>query len=214
MKAFGPDQLLDCYRTGVFPMARDRDDPRIFLVDPEERAHLPLDGFHLPRRLARTVRNSPWPVTVDRDFAAVLEACAAPAPGRETTWINDGIVSLYAQLHEMGHAHSIEVRDETGSLVGGLYGVSLGGAFFGESMFSTARDASKIALVHLVARLRAGGYALLDVQFMTEHLRQFGVVESPRARYLKMLNAALVGTGDIHAAGDPLTGARAVELAV
>ena len=213
MKPFGPLQLLDCYRSGVFPMARDRDDPRLFMVDPDERAIIPLDGFHLPRRLARTVRNTPWIVECNRDFRSVVEACAAPAPGREDTWINAGIVELYSQLSEMNHAHSVEVRDQAGALVGGVYGVSIGAAFFGESMFSRARDASKIALVHLVARLRAGGYRLLDAQFITEHLRQFGTVEIPRAEYLSRLAAALAASADFQSRKTSFAGSEASSLA-
>ncbi len=213
MRPFGPEQLLDCYRGGVFPMARSRDDPNVFLVDPDERAIIPLSAFHISRRLARTVRNSPWRVETDRDFRGVVEACAAPARGRETTWINDGILDLYSQLHDMRHAHSVEVRAADGALIGGVYGVSLGAAFFGESMFSRARDASKIALVHLVARLRAGGYRLLDVQFMTEHLRQFGTLEMSRTEYLARLQRALIKTADFAAAGPSLTGAQAASMA-
>lgn len=210
MKAFGPRQLLDCYRSGVFPMARDRHDPRLFLVDPEDRAVIPLDAFHIPRRLARTVRATAWRVACDGDFRGVVEACAAPAPGRENTWINDSILELYSDLFATGHAHSVEVRDGTDALVGGVYGVSIGAAFFGESMFSRARDASKIALVHLVARLRAGKYRLLDVQFMTEHLRQFGTVEVPRAEYLRRLADALAVDANFPAG--PLSGADAVAI--
>ncbi len=211
MKAFGPHELLDCYRRGVFPMARDRDDPTLYLIDPDERAVIPLDGFHLSRRLARTVRNTGFTVETDRDFRGVVEACAAPAPGRESTWINDGILELYSQLHKIGHAHSVEVRDKD-RLVGGVYGVSIGGAFFGESMFSTATDASKIALVHLVARLRAAGYRLLDVQFMTDHLRQFGTVEIPRADYQALLGHALTADAAFGPAGPAVSGEEAVEL--
>ena len=186
---FGPDELLECYATGVFPMGEGRDDPRVFLVEPERRGVIPLDGFRIPGRLARTVRSEAFEIRVDTAFAAVVDACAASAPGREDSWINGPIRRLYAELNARGHAHSVECwRDER--LVGGLYGVTLGGAFFGESMFSRERDASKVALVHLVARLKRGGWRLLDAQFLTAHLSQFGAVETPQAAYLRALKAA------------------------
>lgn len=186
---FGPDELLECYATGVFPMGEGRDDPRVFLVEPERRGVIPLDGFRIPGRLARTVRSEAFEVRVDTAFAAVLDACAASAPGREDSWINAPIRRLYVELNARGHAHSVECwRGER--LVGGLYGVTLGGAFFGESMFSRERDASKVALVHLVARLKRGGWRLLDAQFLTAHLSQFGAVETPQAAYLRALKAA------------------------
>lgn len=187
---FGPAELLDCYRRGVFPMAEAREDRRLFLIDPEKRGVLPLDGFHVPHRLARTIRSERYVVAVDQDFSAVLRACAAAFPGREDTWINDPIIGLYERLHQMGFAHSIECRRD-GDLVGGLYGVSLGATFFGESMFSRARDASKVALVYLVARLIAGGYTLLDSQFWTPHLGQFGAIEMDRAEFKRRLDDAL-----------------------
>ena len=166
-----PEIVLQAYAHGLFPMAEDRDDPELFWVDPEQRGILPLDDFHVPRRLARTVRTDRYRVTSDRCFGAVIEACAAQTRDRPRTWINAEIRRLYSALHQAGHVHSLETWDGH-DLVGGLYGVSLGGAFFGETMFSRARDASKVALVHLVARLRAGGFRLLDAQFTTEH--QFG----------------------------------------
>ncbi|MNY16812.1 Leucyl/phenylalanyl-tRNA--protein transferase [compost metagenome] len=210
---FGPEALLACYARGVFPMAEARDDPRVFLVEPDQRGVVPLDRFHIPTRLRRTVRGEPFQVRVDTAFAAVLDACAAPMPGREDTWINDPIRRLYLELHARGHAHSIECwQDEV--LVGGLYGVTLGGAFFGESMFSRARDASKVALVHLVARLRQGGWGLLDAQFLTEHLSQFGAVETPQAAYLRLLKPALRLTPDKSALTVLLTGAEAVTYAL
>lgn len=202
MRGFGPDDLLDCYRRGVFPMAEDRDDPRLFVIDPDARAILPLEHFHVPRRLKKTVRNTAYRVTCDHAFGEVMEACAEPAPGRENTWINDWILDLYAALHKRGHAHSIEVMDDD-RLIGGLYGVSLGGAFFGESMFSRATDVSKIALVHLVARLRLGRFRLLDAQFMTEHLRQFGAEEVTRAEFQNRLRAALKAETDFYASSSP-----------
>jgi len=210
---FGPEELLACYARGVFPMAEARDDPRVFLVEPDQRGVIPLNRFYIPTRLRRTVRGEPFQVRVDTAFDAVLSACAASAAGREDTWINDPIRSLYLQLHLRGHAHSIECwQDEV--LVGGLYGVTLGGAFFGESMFSRARDASKVALVHLVARLRKGGWGLLDAQFLTEHLSQFGAVETPQTTYLRLLKPALRLTPDKSALSAPLTGAEAVAYAL
>lgn len=193
-------------------MADSRADPRIFLLDPDERGVLPLDRFHIPKRLRRTVKSDLYAVTCDQDFPGVVEACADPAPGREDTWINDRIVRLYTELHQRGHAHSLEVRDAEGALVGGLYGVVLGAAYFGESMFSRARDASKVALVHLVARLIAGNYRLLDAQFITEHLRQFGAEEIPRAAYHRRLRAACAALAHFDAAADPLSGADALAL--
>ncbi len=185
-----PDLLIRAYAAGVFPMAENADSTELLWFDPVMRGILPLDGFHLPKRLRRTVRAAPFEVSVDRDFRGVMRACAAPRPDRPNTWINGPILESYCQLHARGLAHSVECRQE-GRLVGGLYGVALGGAFFGESMFSTKTDASKVALVHLVARLRAGGYTLLDTQFVTEHLELFGVVEIPRAEYLARLRQAL-----------------------
>ncbi len=185
-----PDLLLRAYRAGLFPMAETRRGNRLYWLDPETRGVLPLDRFHMPRRLLRTALRGPYQVSVDTDFPAVIASCAAAAPGREDTWINRDIERLFGDLHLAGLAHSVECRQE-GVLVGGLYGVSLGAAFFGESMFSTARDASKVALVHLVARLRLGGYRLLDTQFVTSHLTQFGTEEVPREHYKTLLAAAV-----------------------
>ena len=185
-----PELLLRAYTAGLFPMAETRAADRLFWLDPERRGVLPLDGFHLPRRLLRTVLSGPYRVSVDTDFPAVIAACARPAPGREETWINPEIERLFIALHASGHAHSVECRQD-GALVGGLYGVAIGGAFFGESMFSRARDASKVALVHLVARLRRGGFSLLDTQFVTAHLTQFGAIEIPRDSYRERLREAL-----------------------
>jgi leucyl/phenylalanyl-tRNA--protein transferase len=185
-----PEMLLQAYRAGIFPMAERRDDPNLFWVSPDARGIFPLDRFHLPRRLARTVRSDRFTVKTDTAFADVMRACAAPAADRDESWINDEILSLYTALHGMGHAHSVESwRD--GELVGGLYGVKIGAAFFGESMFSRERDASKVALAHLVARLKVGGFRLLDAQFITSHLAQFGAIEIPRAAYLELLAFAL-----------------------
>jgi len=187
---FGAQELLDCYARGVFPMADAREDDRVFLIDPEKRGVLPLAGFHVSRRLARTIRAEPFEIRIDTAFSQVVELCAAATPGRTETWINRVIERLYGDLFELGHAHSVECWKD-GRLVGGLYGVSLAGAFFGESMFSRATDASKVALAHLVARLIADGFVLLDAQFMTEHLTQFGAEEIPRAEYRRRLGRAL-----------------------
>jgi leucyl/phenylalanyl-tRNA--protein transferase len=185
-----PEILLKAYMAGIFPMAESADDPELFWVDPERRGILPLDGFHIPRRLRRLVRQDRFAVHVDGDFAATIAGCADATDERPNTWINGEIVRLYTTLHEMGFAHSVECW-EADTLLGGLYGVAIGGAFFGESMFSRATDASKVALVHLVALMRQGGYRLLDMQFVTPHLLQFGAVEVPRAQYRRLLADAL-----------------------
>ncbi len=185
-----PEILLRAYAEGLFPMAERRGDPTLYWVSPEKRGVIPLDSFHVPHRLARTVRSGAFTVTANTVFRDVMQACAAPGPGREESWINDEILRLYCALHVSGHAHSIECW-KGGELVGGLYGVRLGAAFFGESMFSRARDASKVALVHLVDGLRRGGFVLLDSQFLTAHLARFGAVEIPREQYLMKLANAL-----------------------
>lgn len=200
MPAFGAEALLRCYARGVFPMADSREDDGVFLIDPERRGVIPLDAFHVPKRLARTVRGDPFEIRLNGAFHEVILACAASGPGRTETWINRPIEALYLDLHRLGHAHSVECWQD-GELVGGLYGVSLHGAFFGESMFSRRRDASKVALVHLVARLIAGGFRLLDAQFMTDHLGQFGTEEIPRVEYHRRLRRALAVEGDIYALG-------------
>jgi len=187
---FTADDLIDCYRRGVFPMADARHDERLFLVDPARRGVIPLDRFHVPRRLARTLRSGRFEVRIDSDFDAVIGACAAPRAARPETWINRTIQSLCCELFARGLAHSVEAWRE-GRLVGGLYGIALGGAFFGESMFSLERDASKVALIELVERLRAGGFRLLDAQLITDHLLSFGAVEISRAEYHHRLEAAL-----------------------
>lgn len=195
MRPFSADDLIACYHRGVFPMAESRDDEGVFLVDPEWRCLLPLDRFHVPRRLRRTLRGGRFQFSVDRDFAGVLDGCAAPGPGREDTWINPDIRALYLELNRRGVGHSVETRLD-GRLVGGLYGVAIGGAFFGESMFSTETDASKAALVHLAARLRYGGFRLLDAQFITPHLEQFGAQTLPRRIFHALLGAALDARGE------------------
>jgi leucyl/phenylalanyl-tRNA--protein transferase len=188
-----PELLLQAYRIGVFPMGERRDDPKLYWLDPRLRAVLPLDGFHLPKRLARTVQRGPFEVTADTAFTDTMRACAEPRPGHPESWINDPILALYGELFARGHAHSIECRRD-GELVGGLYGVSVGAAFFGESMFSRERDASKVALVHLVARLIKGSFRLLDCQFMTEHLRSFGAIEIQRDDFRALLADAVERT--------------------
>ncbi|NPU14568.1 leucyl/phenylalanyl-tRNA--protein transferase [Bradyrhizobium sp. 83002] len=187
-----PEVLLRAYACGIFPMAESADDPTLFWVEPELRGVIPLNGFRVASRLARTVRSDAFTVTVNQAFKAVMDGCAEPQPGREDTWINRRIRELYSGLYALGYCHSVECWQD-GELVGGLYGVSLGRAFFGESMFHRTRDASKVALVHLVARLIAGGFELLDTQYVTEHLKTFGAVEIPRRRYTVLLEKALQG---------------------
>jgi len=199
MSSFGPEDLLNCYRRGVFPMADSRDDPRVFLMDPDERGIIPLDKLHISRSLAKFIRKMDFTVTFDKAFATVISKCAEAAPDRENTWINSGIEYLYTRLHDQGNAHSVEVWDN-GDLVGGLYGVSIGGAFFGESMFSRQTNASKVALVKLVERLNAAGYALLDTQFLTDHLETMGAIEIPRSDYHAVLKNALTLETSFHLA--------------
>ena len=205
-----PEILLQAYAQGLFPMAEGRDDPTLYWVEPDIRGVIPILGFHVPRRLARTVRQDRFQVTVSREFDSVMRTCATPAAGRLTTWINSEILRAYGDLHRLGFAESIECwRD--GRLVGGLYGVKMRGAFFGESMFSRDRDASKVALVHLVARLKAGGFVMLDAQFQTAHLSQFGTVELARAEYLRRLAEALGREGDFHSLPEGLSGAEILQ---
>jgi leucyl/phenylalanyl-tRNA---protein transferase len=209
MTALTPDLLLRAYAAGIFPMAEDADDPEVFWVDPDERGVLPLDAFHLSRRLRRTVRQDLFEIRCDAAFEAIVRACAEPRPERPRTWINDEIVRLYTALFRLGFAHSVESW-HGGELVGGLYGVALGGAFFGESMFARVSDASKVALAHLVARLRLGRFRLLDTQFVTHHLRQFGAQEIPRALYRRELAHALAA--DAHFPVGRLDGAAVLSL--
>ncbi len=207
-----PDILLKAYAAGVFPMSEGADDPGLFWVDPERRGIMPLDRFHVPRRLARTIRQDPFTVRTDTDFEQVIDACAEARHGRGETWINSRIRNLYGELFRMGHVHTVEAWEGT-KLVGGLYGVALGRAFFGESMFHRAQDASKIALVHLAARLISGGYMLLDTQFLTDHLSQFGTTEIDRDDYRAMLALALEqGSGRWPSPADELSGAEALEI--
>jgi leucyl/phenylalanyl-tRNA--protein transferase len=190
MRPLTSDLLLRAYAMGVFPMARSRHDPRLYWIDPEERGILPLHAFHISNSLKKTLRRDRFEVTWDTAFADVMQGCAEPAAGRDDTWINDDIVRLFTELHQIGLAHSVEVRVD-GRLVGGIYGLGMGAAFFGESMFSRVTDASKVALVYLVARLRKSGFMLLDTQFVTPHLQRFGAVEIPRLDFLQLLTRAL-----------------------
>lgn len=190
-----PEVLLKAYACGIFPMAESAEDPGLYWIEPERRGVMPLDEFHVPRRLARLIRQDRFEVRIDTAFDAVLDGCASPAPGRQRTWINGRIRQLYTSLFAMGQAHSVETWFN-GTLVGGLYGVHYNGAFFGESMFSRVRDASKLALVHLAGRLRTGGFRLLDAQFITDHLSQFGAVEISRRQYQAMLDEALTARGN------------------
>jgi leucyl/phenylalanyl-tRNA---protein transferase len=208
-----PEVLLRAYACGIFPMAESAADPNLFWVEPEMRGVIPLDGFRVASRLARTVRSETFTVTVDTVFKAVIAGCAAPRPGREDTWISNRIRDLYIGLHYLGHAHSVEVW-QGDDLVGGLYGVNLGRAFFGESMFHLVRDASKVALVHLVARLIAGGFELLDTQYVTEHLRSFGAAEIPRRRYTVLLDKAIRGEADFYRlpTDRPISGEMALQI--
>jgi leucyl/phenylalanyl-tRNA--protein transferase len=185
-----PQVLLKAYTCGIFPMAESADDPALYWIEPQHRGILPLAAVHVPRRLARTLRSTPFAIHIDTDIEGVIEGCAASRPGRRSTWINERIRGLYRDLYDLGHCHTVEVWDSD-RLVGGLYGVALNGAFFGESMFSNARDASKIALMHLAARLAYGGFKLLDTQFVTDHLRQFGTVELNREEFHRLLETAL-----------------------
>jgi leucyl/phenylalanyl-tRNA--protein transferase len=206
-----PDLLLRAYRLGLFPMAESRTSRALHWLDPEARGVLPLNEFHFPRSLMKTLRIAKFEITADQDFPATIAACAAARAHRPETWINAEIERLFIDLHRLGFAHSVETY-QNGQLVGGLYGACLGGAFFGESMFSTATDASKAALVHLVARLRLGGYALLDTQFITSHLARFGAVEIPREKYHALLADAVDIPASFPAMPDPARLQSEIEL--
>jgi leucyl/phenylalanyl-tRNA--protein transferase len=197
MNSIDPDELLLAYRLGMFPMAESRLSKGVLWVRPSERGIIPLDTFHVPKRLARTVRTDRYEVRVNTAFAAVIRGCAAAAPGRRDTWINQAIVDVFEKLHTRGLAHSVETWSG-GNLAGGVYGLSLGAAFFAESKFSRSTDASKVALVHLVARLKAGGYRLLDAQFPNPHLEQFGAITVSEKKFEAMLADALAWTADFH----------------
>lgn len=203
MRNFGPKDLLECYRRGIFPMSDDRDDDGIFLVDPEARGIVPLERLHISRSMRKVMKAHDFEVSYNRAFPQVIALCAQAAPNRQTTWINHGIEYLYTQLHHMNHAHSVEVW-RGGQIIGALYGVSIGGAFFGESMVSRAVNGSKIALIKLVERLNQCGYVLLDTQFLTDHLASMGGIEISRADYQNRLKAALAVEADF---------SRAVKLA-
>ena len=190
--------LLRAYSIGMFPMAESANDPTLFWIDPQSRGIFPLDGLIVSRRLARTVRSDRFTIRVDHDFEAVIEGCAGAGDERPSTWINHRIRRLYRELFDLGFVHTVEAYGCDGSLAGGLYGVTMGAAFFGESMFHRATDASKVALVHLVARLRAGGFRLLDTQFVTDHLASLGAIEVPRTTYHRMLDQALGGIADFY----------------
>ena len=190
-----PQVLLKAYACGIFPMAESAEDNALYWIEPECRGILPLDNIHVSKRLARTIRQEQFEVRIDHDFEAVIDGCAESRPGRHSTWINQRIRSLYGELFSLGHCHTVEVWSN-GSLMGGLYGVRLAGAFFGESMFSRERDASKVALVYLTARLKFGGFTLLDTQFLTDHLIRFGAIEVSREKFQRLLDEALLGAGD------------------
>jgi leucyl/phenylalanyl-tRNA--protein transferase len=206
-----PETLLNAYACGVFPMADSADDPALYWVQPEERGIFPLDRFYIPKSLAKAVRRDDYSLRINTAFKQVVEACASGVGARSTTWINERIKALYFELHKMGHCHSVEVwRDD--QLIGGLYGVSLGGVFCGESMFHTQTNASKIALVHLVARLKAGGFTLLDAQFITPHLASLGAIEVSAYRYEELLQKALEVDADFHQLEEGTPGSVALQL--
>jgi leucyl/phenylalanyl-tRNA---protein transferase len=206
-----PQVLLKAYACGIFPMAESEDDPALYWIEPQARGILPLDQLHIAKRLQRTIKQDLFEVRVDSNFDAIIDGCGSMRAGRDTTWINAKIRKLYGDLYDLGHCHTVEVwRD--GELAGGLYGVALEGAFFGESMFSYQTDASKVALVHLLARLIAGKFTLLDCQFVTEHLRQFGTVEIDRASFHKKLDRALKRPADFLALPKATSGAAALQI--
>lgn len=206
-----PQVLLKAYACGLFPMAESAEDAGLFWLEPERRGLLPLDKFHIPRRLKRTIRSDMFEIRISGNFQAVIDGCAEPMPGRSKTWINKEIRRLYGELFDMGHCHTVEAW-AGGELVGGLYGVALNGAFFGESMFTRATDASKVCLAHLVARLIVGGYSLLDTQFVTDHLQKFGTVEVTQAEYNRRLGAALKLEGDFYAFPTNATGSDVMKV--
>lgn len=213
MTTITPQVLLKAYSAGIFPMAESADDPALYWIEPEERGVIPLKGFHLSHSLRKTVRKRKFEIRTDTAFEDVIRACAEKTTGRDVTWINHRIFKLYTQLHKMGCCHSVESWLD-GTLVGGLYGVRIGAAFFGESMFSRATDASKVALVHLVARLNAGGFQLLDAQFQNPHIEQFGTYTVKKADYHPMLEAALDGEAEFNIVGLDDDVERVLSLAV
>ncbi len=213
MTTITPQVLLKAYSAGIFPMAESADDPALYWIEPEERGVIPLKGFHISHSLRKTVRKRKFEIRIDTAFDNVIRACAEKTETRDVTWINTRIHKLYTQLHKMGCCHSVESWTD-GKLVGGLYGVRIGAAFFGESMFSRATDASKVALVHLVARLNAGGFQLLDAQFQNPHIEQFGTYTVKKADYRPMLEAALDGDAEFHVEGLDVDVERVLKLAV
>lgn len=206
-----PQVLLKAYSCGIFPMAESASDSALYWIEPEHRGILPLNSVHVPRRLARTVRQNRFEVRIDNDFEAVIDGCAEAQTGRQSTWINKRIRNLYGDLFDLGHCHTIETWQD-GKLLGGLYGVHLSGAFFGESMFSRQRDASKVALIYLAARLKSGGFSLLDTQFLTDHLISFGAVEVSREKFQRLLDDALLGSGDFSRLPAACSGADVLQL--
>ena len=202
-----PQVLLKAYSCGIFPMAESADDPALYWIEPQHRGVLPLETTHFPKRLLRSVRTTPWQIRIDTDYDGIIDGCSAARPGRSSTWINTRIRALYRELFDTGACHTVEVWDGE-RLIGGLYGVALKGAFFGESMFSYERDASKIALVHLVARLRVGNFKLLDTQFVTEHLRQFGTIELDRSEFQAELERALLVDANFNALRHDVSGEK------
>ncbi len=205
MASITAETILAAYRIGIFPMADSADDPSLFWVDPEMRGIFPLEKFHVPKRLAKTIRKDPFEVTIDRDFRGVMRACAAPRRDGGETWINPEILERYGELHDLGYAHSVECWQD-GKLVGGLYGLAFDSVFCGESMFTRVTDASKVALVYLVARLIHGGYTLLDAQFLNPHLETFGAEEITRAEYQARLHHGLQSLGDFYSLPEGLSG--------
>jgi leucyl/phenylalanyl-tRNA---protein transferase len=213
MTAITPQILLRAYAAGVFPMAESADDPALYWIEPDERGVLPLDRFHVSRSLRKAVRQKRFEIRIDTAFGEVIRACAEKRPERRDTWINSRIISLYSQLHKINCAHSVEAWADS-KLVGGLYGVKIGAAFFGESMFCRETDSSKVCLVHLVARLRAGGFTLLDAQFVNSHLSQFGVIAVKKMDYHRRLDLALAGEADFGVFSADQDAEKVLELAM
>ncbi len=206
-----PQVLLKAYSCGIFPMAESASDSALYWIEPERRGILPLNNIHVPRRLARTIRQDRFEILIDNDFEAVIDGCAEAQSGRQSTWINKRIRNLYGELFDLGHCHTSEAWQD-GKLMGGLYGVRLSGAFFGESMFSRQSDASKVALIYLAARLKCGGFCLLDTQFQTDHLMRFGAVEVTREKFQRLLDEALLGSGDFSRLPAACSGADVLQL--
>lgn len=206
-----PQVLLKAYACGIFPMAESADDPGLHWIEPVRRGIVPLNQVHIPRRLKKTIRSKKFDIRIDSNFQAVIDGCAEPGAGRQKTWINNRIRKLYGDLYDMGHCHTVEAwRD--GELVGGLYGISLCGAFYGESMFARERDASKVALIHLIGRLIFGGFELLDTQFVTEHLIRFGAIEIPKGVYTDLLEDALKHQGDFFKLPEDVSGEELIRI--